>query len=68
MDSTYVHVTDFGPPDEDWLSEENWQHIQDYKRSQMLSSRYIMERKRVEDDVRKMDLRRAAEAKKSRAK
>ena len=67
MDSSFVHVN-FTETDEDWISEENWQCIQDYKRSLSLGSNYIADRKRIEDDVRKMDRRRAAEKKSRRAK
>ena len=41
------------------ISEENLRVIDDYKQSLSLGLRYIHERQQMENDVRKMDQRRA---------
>jgi hypothetical protein len=44
-----------------WISDENLRVIEDYKRSLQLGLAYIEDRKRMEEDVRKMDKRRLVE-------
>ena len=47
--------------EEEYISEENRQLIFDYKRSLASGMRYIVERKRMEVDVHRMDKKRADE-------